>query len=467
MKLEKEVKFAVTSGLRAEISLRNGGLHVIGNDEQESIVKVEMDCVKNLPEGDDLSEYITIEYDEESNILSLQQTEKKLPSLLKSLKVTLSVPAASEISGRSINGGIKTENIVSDQEFVLTNGGVKSVACSGRLEVHSTNGGIKVLDHEGELVLEQKNGGIGVMDSKGKINLVNKNGGVKLNHCQGELTLEHKNGAIKVMNAGFTKADIQTVNSSIYYEFEEIEAGDFNFINSHGKISLIIPKELEYNIRAKTKRGKVMIGLDKSYEQRGDGEKEFTIVNGSGSVNIDIESQLGSILLMDELHIHADVEGKISRKVEAILKDKIIPTLESLTHENAPKIQKQINKMGERLSRINIDIPEIEGKIKDVINSISDTINVNLAENSEDIEKYKDAAINKVNMTMENISEFVAKKKSDVESELGKQAGNLKKDKAEEVMERSKLKILELLEQGKINPQEAERLLKALSSSRE
>ncbi|MCF7911289.1 MAG: hypothetical protein K9M99_02075 [Candidatus Cloacimonetes bacterium] len=467
MKLEKEVKFAGTSGLRAEISLRNSGLHVIGNDEQECSVKLEMESITSLKEGDDISEYVEIVYDEADNLLRLQQTEKQLPVMLKNLKVTLTVPTASEISGKNVNGGIKTENIVSDQDYLLTNGGVKSVACSGRLEIRNTNGGIKVLDHKGDLVLEQKNGGISVLDSNGKMSLVNNNGGVKLNHCQGELSLMHKNGGIKVMNAGFSKAEVQSVNSGIYYEFEEIASGEFKFINSHGKISLIIPKELEYNIRARTRRGKVMIGLDKSYEQSGDGEKEFTLLNGSGSVNIDVESQTGSILLMDELHVDADVEGKMSRKVEILLKEKIIPALETLTAENAPKIQKQINKMGEKLSKINIDIPEIEGRIKEVLNNISETINLTLEENSEDIEKYKDVAINKVNKTMENISDFVAKKKNDVESELSKQAGNLKKDKAEEVMERSKLKILELLEQGKITPQEAEKLLQALSGSKE
>jgi len=323
------------------------------------------------------------------------------------------------------------------------------------------------LDHEGELTLEQKNGGISVMDSKGVMHLENLNGGVKLNHCRGELQLEHKNGGIKILNAGFTAADIETVNSGIYYEFEEIEAGKFNFKNSHGKISVFVPASLEYDIKARTRRGKVMIGLDKSYEQSGDDEKEFKLVNGSGSVKIDIESKLGGILLMDKMHHHEDLEGKVSHKIEVLLKEKIIPTLENLTKENAPKIQKKINKLAEKLSNIEIDIPDIEDKLKNIVSQISDTITVTIDDNAEDIEKYKDVAINKVNKTWDNISDYVAKKKSDVESEINKQTGNIKKNKEEDVKERSRMKILELLEQGKITPDDAEKLLRALNGGKE
>jgi len=467
MKLEKEIKFAAGSGLQAEIDLHSGGLHIIGNDEQEANVLIEMESNTGLKEGEEISQYVETDFDEENNTLEIRQTEKHLKAVLKNLKITLTVPRDSKISARSVNGGIKTESIENDQEYELTNGGVKSVGCIGRLEVHSTNGGIKVLNHEGDLELEQKNGGISILDSKGKMELMNKNGGVKLNHCRGELELKHQNGGIKILNAGFTAADIETVNSGIYYEFEEIEAGTFNFKNSHGKISVFVPASLEYDIRARTRRGKVMIGLDKSYEQSGDDKKEFKLVNGSGSVNIDIESKLGGILLMDKMHRQEDLEGKFSHKIEVLLKEKIIPTLENLTAENAPKIQKKINKMNEKLSNIEIDIPDIEDKVKNILSQISETITVTLDDSAEDIEKYKDAAINKVNKSWDNISDYVAKKKGDVESEINKQSGNIKKNKEEEVKERSRLKILELLEQGKITPDDAEKLLRALNGGKE
>lgn len=467
MKLEKEIKFAAGSGLQAEISLHSGGLHIIGNDEQESSVLIEIESITGMKEDADVSEYVETNYDEESNKLEIRQTEKHLTAIVKNLKVTVTIPQNSKISGKNVNGGIKTENIASEQEYELTNGGVKSVACKGKLEIRCVNGGVKVLNHEGELEIDQKNGGISIMDSKGKMELMNKNGGVKINHCRGELQLQHKNGGIKILNAGFTAADIETENSGIYYEFDDIEAGKFNFHNNIGKITLIIPKELEYNIRAKTQHGKVMIGLDKSYEQTGDGEKEFKLINGSGSVNIDVESKIGGITLIDNLHAHEDINGKVSRKIEALLKEKIIPTLENLTAENAPKIQKKLNKIGEKLSNIDIDIPELEGKIQNIISQISNSIHTSVGDSAEDIEKYKDVAIDKVNKTWENISDYVAKKKSDVESEISKQSGNMSKNKSEEVKERSKMKILELLEQGKITPDDAEKLLRALNGSKE
>ncbi len=467
MKLEKEIKFAGKSGLLAEIKLLNCGLHIMGNDDLEPCLKIEMESITNLKEEEEISEYVEMSYDEENNKLILSQTEKRLPSLIRNLHLELTIPQETEISCHNVNGGVKAENLKLDQNYEMVNGGVKSVACSGRLEIHCTNGGIKVLDHDGELELEQKNGGISIQDSKGKMNLENHNGGVKMNHCQGELILEHKNGGIKVLNSGLTSADIRTVNSNIYYEFAEVEAGKFNFVNSQGKIHLIIPKDMQYDIRAKNQHGKVIIGLDKSYEQKGEGEKEFKLVNGSGSVTIEIANRQGAIILLDELHQHEELESKVSRKIEILLKEKIIPSLESMTSENAPRIRRQIRKAGEKLSRIEINIPDIENKIKKVLNQVSETISTTLEDNAEDIEKYKDTAINKVNKTWDNISDYVAKKKSDVEDELSKAGGHLKKEQAQEVNERSKLKILELLEKGTITPEDAEKLLKALNSNKE
>jgi hypothetical protein len=72
-------------------------------------------------------------------------------------------------------------------------------------------------------------------------------------------------------------------------------------------------------------------------------------------------------------------------------------------------------------------------------------------ENVEDIDKFKDSAIHKVNKAWENISDNWKGYKDKV-----------KEPKTDPVQERSRLKILELLENGKITPDEAERLLKAL-----
>jgi hypothetical protein len=129
------------------------------------------------------------------------------------------------------------------------------------------------MEHEGEMIIEQKNGAVAILDSEGKMQITNKNGVVKLNHCNGTLALDHQNGSIKILKAGFSEASVKTENSGIYYEFEKVSAGNFSFGNSHGKTTLIIPDELEYNIKAKNIHGKIQIGLDKDFEMKGDGEK--------------------------------------------------------------------------------------------------------------------------------------------------------------------------------------------------
>jgi F0F1-type ATP synthase membrane subunit b/b' len=467
MKLEKEMRLELGSGVRAEIDLRDALLEISGNDEKESSLAITLALGRPPELEEQIEDYVTVEFIEADNVLKIAQTEKKLSGIMSKLHLQLTLPTQSEISCRNKNGSIKAENIKSDQDYVLTNGGIKLVSCNSRLEVRSTNGGISILDHAGDLELAQINGGVVIQDSRGKINVSSNNGGIKLNHCLGDLVVTQKNGAVKSMNSGFSSASVKTINSTIYYEFSVIDSGKFDFVNEHGKIQLIIPGDLEYNIRAKTRQGKIVLGLDKSYEQKGEGAKEFTLVNGSGKVGINVENSLGAIMLLDSLHQQEDIEGKISRKVEILLKEKLLPGLENLTKENAPKIQKQLNKVGEKLSKIELDLPDLESKIKRAINQVTETISVNLEESGEDIEHYKDVAMEKVNRTLENIGGFVSKKKADVEEEVSKAGKKYYKDHSSAVMERSRLKILELLESGKITPDEAEKLLKALGSNKE
>jgi hypothetical protein len=453
MKLVKEITFAAKPGIRAEIKMNSGGLLITGNDEKEAQIVIEMESVSNLKEGVEVTDFVEFNFDETNNQVKISQTDKKLPALISNLKFSIVLPREADVSSRSTNGGIKVQNIIGTQDHKLVNGACKFVSNEGRLEAHSTNGAIKVIEHNGDIDLSQMNGAIAILDSAGKMQISNSNGVVKLNHCKGVLDLQHKNGGIKILQSGFTEANVETSNSSIYYEFENVEAGKFSFINSHGRTNIIIPNDLQYNIHAKNVHGKINIGLDKSYETKGDGEKEYTITNGSASVEIEVENRHGSINILDELHRKEKPEGWISHKIEMLLKDKVIPTIETLTAENAPKVQKQIRKAGEKLSKLEIDIPDIELKIKKALNQVSESINTNFGENSEDIEKMKDSAINKVNKAWDNIS-----------GSWKETHDKAKEDKAETIQDRSRMKILELLEKEKISPDEAERLLRALGN---
>jgi hypothetical protein len=168
-------------------------------------------------------------------------------------------------------------------------------------------------------------------------------------------------------------------------------------------------------------------------------------------VIINVKNRFGNINILDELHRMEGHEGWVAQKVEKVLKEKLIPTIETLTSENAPRVQKKLRKLGEKLNKLEIDIPDIEFKIKKALNQVSDSINVNLEENADEIEKMKDTAIDRVNKVWENISGGWKDPQQDK-----------KKKNTDTVEERSRLKILELLENGKITPDEAERLLKAL-----
>jgi hypothetical protein len=255
-----------------------------------------------------------------------------------------------------------------------------------------------------------------------------------------------------------------------------MEYGSMRFKNENGKIVLVLPEEMGYAIEAESKLGRVRSSL-KAEEQRMSGKYLFT--NGDQRVRIEVKAENGSIRLgsdpainlgafkikLDDLReaIKNATSLEDNEKVQQIL-NKTVESLNTIKDKVTETkineaIQKNIASLKETLSEVNWI--ETKDKVLSSIEKISSDINSNLRKFVEKVRQSdKDSGLN-LGKRFEDLGDQLQNIWSrrpnwfssgqDVDDELPR-----------DVSEQSRRKILEMLENGKITADEAERLLRAI-----
>jgi hypothetical protein len=119
-----------------------------------------------------------------------------------SVSFRLYVPARTDLSLRTVNGGISIDGVRGEIDFRATNGGVKLAAVGGNVRGSTVNGGLDIeldgqqWDGQG-LDVETSNGGVKLAIPEGysaELETGTSNGGLRLDipiTIQGELTRKH------------------------------------------------------------------------------------------------------------------------------------------------------------------------------------------------------------------------------------------------------------------------------------
>lgn len=446
IKLEKTYEFETKHDLVVEFESENFGLKVIGWEKETSEFFIKLDFEKTDEEEVNIENIVDAKYNKKKNTLSIKLNEPENIKRMSS-QLELSVPHVTKIIGNSENGGISIESLHGIQTVTTENGSIKMNLVNGELICKSENGAIKLLDCKSDANLKTENGAVKMKDCEGDIILRSENGSPKIIGCKGNLDLNNENGAVRVLKAEFDKASIINQNGSIYYEFTPIEKGQFMFENEHGKIQLVIPEEVPYKIEAINKLGRFHVGLKGDYDGLEQGinignEKKLNMVQGSGKVEISAKNQMGSISLMN--HPMKGGNFKFDMSFMSDMMDNIPEE-----YFDKEKIIKKIEKAKKKIR--NINMPDMKNIMTEVMEDVQDNIkNVYATVSSEDFQEKVEEKINDgISRVMEKVQE-----KSKEQS--------LSEQERDEVDERSRLKILQMLADGKITTDEADRLIEAM-----
>ncbi|MCK4311517.1 MAG: DUF4097 family beta strand repeat protein [Candidatus Cloacimonetes bacterium] len=446
IQLEKMYKFETKSNLVVEFGSENFGLEVIGWEKETSEFFIKLDFEKANDKEITIENIVDAKYNKKKNTLNIKLNEPENIRYMNS-RLELKVPHVTEIIAKTENGGISIENLHGIQTVTTENGAISMDHVNGDLVCRTENGAMNILDCNSNAKLQTENGAMKMKNCEGNLNLKSENGAYKLIGCKGSLELKNENGAIRILDSELAKATIINQNGSIYYEFTSIEKGQFKFENENGKIHLIIPDEVPYKIEARNEMGRFHVGLEGNYDRRKEGNKQvIEMVKGSGKVEISVKNKHGSISFMN----HPMKEGKF-RFDMSFVSDAMDKAMENIPDEyfDKEKIIKKIEKAKKKMK--NIKMPDMKNIMAEVMTEVKDDIkNVYATVSSEE---FKEKAEQKINEGISKVMEKVQEKAK--EQPLSEQ-------ERDEVNERSRLKILQMLQDGKITADEADRLIEAM-----
>ncbi|GAB1365578.1 hypothetical protein MASR1M36_04490 [Candidatus Cloacimonadaceae bacterium] len=409
-------------------------------------------------ENFDYFDFMTAEYSDGVLKLTLDEVENMGNRETRSSQIKLTVP-------EGVFFELETDNYP-----------MSLVGLNNNLKISSENAPVSISNCEGDKHIESENGPVRLHNCQGNLFAKLENGPLSAEAITGEgLKLESENGSLKVRLARFAKVDLNTENGAIYYETQPVEKGDFKFVTENGIVSLVLPIDFDFELTAKTESGHVKSRLEVPLNYA---DETYTLVNGNGDTKINIETENGVIKISNDGHLNLGfVKEKLEQLKEALAK--------ANTSEEKEKVMELMNKVIEYLNRAVSSISE--DKLKDKVGAAiiklktfgdkfdfdetREKVIVNLEEIGTQIQDGLKEGIKGVKSGFEEmkhkhlhpdyLQEYIRKV---IDSPLIKPylGGELKAKEKEDIADKSRLKILDMLESGKITSEEAEKLLKAI-----
>ena len=425
---KKQVVFDVKDELTVKFISENLSIKIIGTDTNKAIFDI-MVQVKNS-EDENL---FKIDYNPKKNLLEIDTTDFEKKHQIQKSNLQLSVPFKTNFIGKPENGKIDIKKIEGNIEISAENGEVILEKIKGDATLISENGMSKIISLLGNIKINSENGMIKLEKTKGNINLKTENSMIKISDSSGKLFSKSENGMIKIINAAFEEVNIKNENGSIYYEANPIEKGKLNLENENGRIKLILSDELQYDLTAKNIDGSIHLGVEGSYEKLKDDKYQIMhIVKGNGNVKISLVNESGSI--------------RISKLFKTNPTEKIEQIISSLTNDQ--EIKDKIEKAKKLIKEIKETV--LEKKIEEIEEKTKEFIDEN-----------KDEYIEKGN----ELAEKIKTKIDEILNKTFEWSVKHEKSDEEQVKKRSRMKILQMLQDGKITSEQAEKLLNALENN--
>jgi len=424
--------FTFKTGVNSIIMGRssNYSLDFSNHDDLSVIVEINLEINEHVDVDAlnyDLNTLIRSEYNQEANTLKI---EVGFDDFLKALNSAFGMGMF-----RAVKSNVKVLCPRESQINAYTeNGSVVVNSINGNHTLKSENGAIKAYEIIGNLICSTENGKIALDMITGDLKITTENGKIETRNCNGEkMKCYSENGKIEIMCNRYANASAETENGGVFYEFVSLDEGNFSFRSSNGKITIIIPDDIPVDIDAKTNMGKINTAIEGQIElTKKNLKQKLKLKRGEGTVKILVENDNGSI------HLTRDKEKKDKSSANFDIFGSVEDAISNLNIEiNSEKIREKIEKAREKVEKLReLNLGEM---VERTVNDVGKEIEKGL--NSEKAREFK-IKINEIKDRI--VDKFKTPEASD------------------EVKEQSKMKILSMLENGKITVEEAERLLSAI-----
>lgn len=350
------------------------------------------------------------------------------------------------------------------------------------LEMRTENAPIQVKDCGGKVSLKSENGSIRVRKCCAELRVITENGGFTAEKVSGpSLEARSENGAVRLRQAAFERSFIETENGRIIYEALPVENARLSFVSENGSIQLALPENYNFQLEAVSEMGSLRSDIEAEIMEE---NNRIFVHRGEGGATISVKTENGKIVLssavgaemnfvklkikelkkaMNKAVKEEDMEkvqnalGTVSAAVEKALAD--------IREENVKeKLSAAMDKMKKTVE--DFDFKSAGGKVAKTVDQIGDEVGDLLKsvfrkvrEPREEKTTWEDEKPDFLGL--EKLGDYIGKT---VDSAINKafRGSGLDVQQKREVDERSRAKILQMLENGKISAAEAERLLRAI-----
>ncbi|MGH7337638.1 MAG: DUF4097 family beta strand repeat-containing protein [Myxococcota bacterium] len=265
-----EQTFAVAPDVRVDVEIMTGRIELRGIDSNELRVRAKGE----------------IRVKGSRRRVSVRASSVGWRKWAKPVEVELEIelPRKSRITARTINGGIKAENV------------------DGELELHAANGAIEVKGAPEEAYLETMNAAIKFEGKRSEVVAKTLNGEIELEGVSGEVQANTVSGKIRVAGEQIERADLRTMAGAIELDSSLAQGARVSARSFSGPVKLRLPEGTSARFDVQSYSGGVESDFAASLDDGG-GDHRFghgagrphSFVVGDGDARISIESFSGGV----------------------------------------------------------------------------------------------------------------------------------------------------------------------------
>lgn len=452
--------------------VNNMGPVSVSQSETDQLIIVANFGVKSDEEEQDFEDYFKLVNKSGDITIDLDELDDSFDrGKMSVLKIEIMIPKLSKLKLEGENYPFSVNGVEADIEMVMENGPAVFSNCTGKMHLESENGPIKIHNLKGDLKVVMENGPLSTDGLSGD-----------------SLKIESENGAIKMRSSAFREVEVRNENGVIYYESLPVEDARMNFENENGVISLILPEMWGFEITAESEMGVIKNKLGVPYEKQDD---SYILKSGENPAIIKIKTENGVIKLAYDRHLNLDylrskldqlkvalagakgledredirklVENLITylnRGLDAIPEEKIKEAIQQAIAKlkelaESPNLADAKEKLSIRVEAIGVDL---QNAYQEFSKSFQEKVN------AESIKGFKDKIMGSgfAHVVDPELGDKITEKVFKTIRKVAPGVFDLRAAEKENIAEQSRLKILEMLESGKITAEDAERLLKAI-----
>lgn len=404
-----------------ELDVRTERMTIVISKGEPEVIAIKGEISLNQEVNYEVSNDKIIEFSASDNRISIDTSELEEDLEDKGVdyanfKLYVYVPDGLRIRAESELGKIIMEHINADSEIKTEIGTVLLEDISGDAEIETEIGSVKVKGGSfNHLSCDTEIGNIEIIGTK-----INK------------LICESEVGQIFIKEAEISDATINSETGSIEYQLLPLKQSHTKIESEIGKVKLIIPQELNLELKATSEIGGISQNLKNVVTQHVDEgiilktDKEDS---NQGTAIIEVSTEIGWISLLNE-----DTQTEQEK------------------HYSGSRLNREINSAMNEINKVTkvLSSPALRKSLGGAFANLGETIKSSV----QSALKESDVA---VKQSVKEMQDNLRKQGQDMRGNAFRTEERLSDN------EKSRLKILELLEKGMINQEEAEKLLKAIA----